>query len=150
MQHYSLKQKVMLQKIAKISWLGVFLSLVFYSFLGWLWFTVLFPNQYADTLDKLGLMPANPDPMYFYGPPLTILPTIITTALLMAVLNIHTKKAVLEFALVLGLGFLVANTFDIAINPNIPHPMSYGLLVGGFQLVGMLGSCFILHAIRKK
>ncbi|WP_449387725.1 DUF1761 domain-containing protein [Chryseobacterium lineare] len=140
----------MLQKISKISWLGVFLSLIFYSFLGWLWFTVLFSNQYASTLGKLGLMPANPEPIYFYGPPLTILPTIVTTALLMMVLNINTRKAAIEFALVIGFGFLVANTLDIAINPNIPHPMSYGLLVGGFQLVGMLGSCLILQAMRKK
>ncbi len=145
-----IKTKVMLQKISKISWLGVFLSLVFYSFLGWLWFAVLFPNQYANALDKLGAMPAHPDPIYLYGPPLTLLPTIITIALLMVVLNINTKKAVIEFAFVIGLGFLVANTFDIAINPNIPHPISYGILVGGYQLVGILGSCFILHAIRKK
>lgn len=140
----------MLQKISKISWLGVFISLLFYSFLGWLWFTILFPNQYANSLGKLGLMPANPDPIYFYGPPLTILPTIITTALLMVLLNINTKKAAIEFSLIIGLGFLVANTFDIAINPNIPHPMSYGFIVGGFHLVGILVSCLILQAIPKK
>jgi hypothetical protein len=140
----------MLQKISKISWLGVLLALVFYSFLGWLWFTVLFPDQYASSLGKLGLMPANPDPIYFYGPPLTILPTLIATALLMVVLNISTRKAAIEFAGVLGLGFLVANTFDIAINPNIPHPMAYGSVVGGFHLVGILVSCLIMHAMRKK
>jgi hypothetical protein len=140
----------MLQKISKISWLGVFLSLVFYSFLGWLWFTVLFPNQYASTLDKLGMMSAKPDPIYFYGPALAILPTIVATALLMVVLNINTRKVAIEFALVIGLGFLVANTFNIAINPNIPHPMAYGLLVGGFQLISILVSCFILQAMRKK
>jgi hypothetical protein len=140
----------MLQKISKISWLGVVLSLVFYSFLGWLWFTVLFPNQYASTLDKLGLMPANPDPIYFYGPPLTILPTIITSALLMVLLNISSKKAAMEFAFIIGLGYLVANTFDITINPNIPHPMAYGLLVSGFHMVGIFVSCLILQALSKK
>ena len=140
----------MLQKISKISWLGVLLSLVFYSFLGWLWFTVLFPNQYASTLDKLGLMPANPDPIYFYGPPFTILPTIITSALLMVLLNISSKKATMEFAFIIGLGYLVANTFDIAINPNIPHPMAYGLLVGGFHMVGIFVSCLILQALPQK
>ncbi len=140
----------MLQKISKINWLAVLLSLVFYSFLGWLWFTVLFPNQYASALDKLGLLPANPDPIYFYGPALTILPTLIATALLMVVLNINTRKAAIEFAFVIGLGFLVANTFDIAINPNIPHPMLYGLIVGGFHLAGILVSCLIMHAMRKK
>ena len=140
----------MLQKFSKISWLGVFLSLLIYSFLGWLWFTVLFPNQYAGSLGKLGLMTENPDPIYFYGPPLTILPTIITTALMMVLLNINTKKAAIEFALIIGLGFLVANTFDIAINPNIPHPMSYGLVVGGFHMIGILVSCLILQAIPKK
>ena len=140
----------MIKNLSKINWLAVLLSLVFYSFFGWLWFTVLFPNQYANTLDKLGTLPAKPDPIYFYGPALTILPTIITTALLMVVLNINTRKAAIELALVIGLGFLVANTFNIAINPNIPHPMAYGLLVGGFQLISILVSCVILQAIRKK
>lgn len=140
----------MIKNLSKINWLAVLLSLVFYSFFGWLWFTVLFPNQYASTLDKLGMMPAKPDPIYFYGPALTILPTIITIALLMVVLNINTRKAAIEFALVIGLGFLVANTFNIAINPNIPHPMNYGLLVGVFQLISILVSCLILQAMRKK
>lgn len=140
----------MLQKISKISWLGVLLSLVFYSFLGWLWFTVLFPNQYAKALNKVDLMPVNPDPIYFYGPPLTILPTIIATALLMEVLNINSRKATIEFGLVIGLGFMVANTFDIAINPNIPNPMAYGIIVGSFQLISMLVSCLILQAMQKK
>ncbi len=140
----------MIKNLSKINWLAVLLSLVFYSFFGWLWFTVLFPNQYANTLDKFGMLTAKPDPIYFYGPALTILPTIITTALLMVVLNINTRKAAIELALVIGLGFLVANTFNIAINPNIPHPMAYGLLVGGFQLIGILVSCVILQAIPKK
>lgn len=140
----------MLKYISKINWLAVLLSLVFYSFFGWLWFTVLFPNQYATTLDKLGLLPETPDPIYFYVPLLTILPTIITTAILMVVLNINTRKAAIEFALIIGIGFLVANTFNIAINPNIPHPMPYGLLVGCYHLVGIVVSCLIMLAMRKK
>ncbi|RQO39376.1 DUF1761 domain-containing protein [Chryseobacterium sp. KBW03] len=140
----------MIKYILKINWLAVLLSLVFYSFFGWLWFTVLFPNQYASTLDKLGLLPVEPDPIYFYGPPLTILPTIITTALLMRVLDIKTRKVAIEFALIIGIGFLVANTFDIAINPNIPHPMPYGLLVGSYHLICILVSCLIMLAMRKK
>ncbi len=140
----------MIKFISKINWLAVLLSLVIYSFFGWLWFTLLFPNQYASTLNKLGMMPAKPDPIYFYGPALAILPTILTAALLMIVLNIHTRKAAIEFALVIGSGFLVANTFNIAINPNIPHPLAYGLLVGGFQLISILASCLILQAMRKK
>jgi hypothetical protein len=140
----------MLKNISKINWLSILFSLVFYSFLGWLWFTVLFKNQYEITLNKLGLLPAQPDPIYFYGPPLTIIPTLIAAALLMVVLNISTRKAAIEFALVIGFGFLVANTFDIAINPNIPHPLPYGLIVGGFHLVGILVSCLIMQAMRKK
>lgn len=140
----------MLTYLSKINWLAVFLSLVFYSFLGWLWFTVLFSDQYASSLDKLGLLPEKPDPIYLYGPPLTIIPTLIVTALLMAALHINTRKAAIEFGFIIGLGFLVANTFDIAINPNIPHPLPYGLLVGGFHLVGILVTCLIIQAMRKK
>jgi hypothetical protein len=139
----------MLKHFSKISWLGVFLSLVFFSFFGWLYFTVLFSDQYAATLDKLGKMAAKPDPIYFYGPPLTILPTLIVTALLMVALNISTLKAALELGLIVGLGYLVANTFDIAINPNIPHPGPYGFLVGGFQMIGILVSCSIMWKFRK-
>ena len=140
----------MLKHFSKISWVGVLASMVFFSFFGWLWFTVLFPDQYASTLDKLGEMAAEPDPIYFYGPPLTILPTLIVTALLMVALGINALKGAVELGLVIGLGYLVANTFDIAINPNIPHPMPYGILVGSFQLVGILVSCVILHVLRKK
>lgn len=82
--------------------------------------------------------------------PLTILPTLISTSLLMAILNISTRKAAIEFAIVIGLGFLVANTFDIAINPNIPHPIPYGLIVSGFHLVGIFVSCLIMQTMRKK
>jgi Protein of unknown function (DUF1761) len=140
----------MIKNLSKINWVAVLLSLVFYSFFGWLWFTVLFPNQYASTLDKSGMIPTKPNPIYFYGPALAILPTIITAALLMVVLNINTRKVAIEFALVIGFGFLVANTFNIAINPNIPHPMTYGLLVGGFQLICIVVTCIILQAMRKK
>ena len=131
----------MIKNLSKINWLAVLLSLVFYSFFGWLWFTVLFPNQYASTLDKLGMMPTKPDPIYFYGPALAILPTIITAALLMLVLNINTRKVAIEFALVIGFGFLVANTFNIAINPNIKKSIqriSTGNDVNGNPGIGIL------------
>lgn len=140
----------MMKYVSKIKWLAVLLSLIFYSFFGWLWFTILFPNQYASALDKFGMMPAKPDPIYFYGPALAILPTILAAALLMVLLNINTKKATIEFSLVIGIGFLVANTFNIAINPNIPHPVYYGLLVGGFQLISIMVSCLILQAMHRK
>jgi hypothetical protein len=140
----------MLKHFSNISWLGVFLSLLFFSVFGWLYFTVLFPDQYAASLDKLGKMASDPDPIYFYGPPLTILPTLIATAWLMAALNITSLKGAAELGIIVGLGYLVANTFDIAINPNMPHPGTYGVLVGGFQMTGTLVSCIILWKLRRK
>ena len=67
--------------------------MVFFSFFGWLYFTVLIPNQYAASLDKLGKMATEPDPIYFYGPPLTILPTLIVTAWLIVALNRNSFAA---------------------------------------------------------
>jgi hypothetical protein len=49
-------------------------------------------------------------------------------------LNISSGGGAVEFGLLTGIGYLVANTVNIAVNPNIPKPILYGLISGAFHL----------------
>jgi hypothetical protein len=50
------------------------------------------------------------------------------------------------FALVVGIGYLVANTVIIAINPNVPRPLFYSLISGGYHLIGIVVTALIVVA----
>lgn len=137
----------MIQFISAVNWLGVLLALIAYSVLGALWFTLLFKKQYAKSLGKEHEKLQNSAPIFFIGPALCSLFIIITSSLLMHALKIDSYAEGLEFALIVGVGYLFSNTINIAINPNMPKPIPYGLISGFFHLVGILIVCTILVAI---
>ncbi|WP_343633865.1 DUF1761 domain-containing protein [Fluviicola sp.] len=138
----------MIQFISAINWLSVVVAFVAYSVLGALWFTVFFKKQYARSLGKEGEKLQNSTPIFFIGPMVCSLVITITSALLMRALGIQTLANATEFALIAGVGYLFSNTVNIAINPNMPKPIPYGIISGTFHLVGMLIVCSILSAIR--
>ena len=72
----------------------------------------------------------------------------LTSAVLFYALNITSYGNAVQFAALIGTGFLVANTVNIAINPNIPRPFLYGLVSGGYHLIGMMLVNTILVAMN--
>ena len=134
----------MIQFLSAINWLSVLLALVAYSALGALWFTLLFKKQYAKSLGKENENLQNSAPIFIVGPMICSLLITITSALLIKALGIHSLAAGLEFAFIVGVGYLFSNTVNIAINPNMPKPIPYGIISGMFHLVGMLIVCSIL------
>ncbi|WP_198661715.1 DUF1761 domain-containing protein [Lewinella sp. IMCC34183] len=122
------------------------LAFLAYSVLGGLWFTVFFKRAYASYLGKTPDTLNNTSPIYMAGPAVCSLVITVTTAWLMQALGIRTYAAALAFALMIGVGYLVANTVNIAINPNMPQPLRYGALVGAFHLTGLLLVSLILVA----
>lgn len=137
----------MIQFISEVNWLGVLVALIAYSALGALWFTLLFKKQYAKSLGKDHEKLQNSTPIFFIGPAICSLLIIIVSALLMHVLEINSFVKAIEFALIIGIGYLFSNTVNIAINPNMPKPIPYGLISGFFHLTGILIVCTILVAI---
>jgi hypothetical protein len=87
-------------------------------------------------------------PIFIIGPALCVLTITVTTAILMQWLAIDSAISTLAFALLVGIGFLVANTVNIAINPNIPRPLFYSLITGSYHLLGITSVCFILYALN--
>jgi Protein of unknown function (DUF1761) len=137
----------MINQFANLNWLSIFIALVAYSMLGALWFTVLFGKFYKLSLGKAEETLPN-KPIFIVGPTLCMFVITVTTSILICRLNIGSIPEVIEFACIIGFGFLVANTVNIAINPNIPRPILYGTLSGAYHLLGILMVCIILVGMK--
>jgi len=134
--------------LSDINWFSVLLSFLAYFFLGALWFTALFKKAYLTSLGNNKESHSNTKPIFIIGPAICSLIITITTAILFYSLEISSIKEAFIFSMLIGNGYLVANTVNIAINPNIPHPLFYGLISGTYHLVGILIVCSILMYMR--
>jgi len=138
----------MINQFANLNWISVLVAFVAYFVLGALWFTLLFKKQYAISLGKENQLPEKPAPIFIIGPALCSLVITIANAILFYALDIQSFSTALEFSFVVGIGYLVANTVNIAINPNIPNPIHYGVISGSYHLTGIIIVNIILTAMR--
>jgi len=138
----------MIRQFANINWISVLIAFVVYCVHGTLWFTLFFSEAYKLSLGRENETLAN-DAIFIIGPTICTLVVTLASALLFYALRISSYKEALEFAFVIGIGFLVANTFNIAINPNIPRPILYGIISGSYHLVGILAVSMIFMAMKK-
>lgn len=63
-------------------------------------------------------------------------------------LHIDTYANAARFALLVGLGYLVTNTVNIAINPSVPRPLFYGPITSSYHLVGTLLASLLLVGLK--
>ena len=66
----------------------------------------------------------------------------------MRALGVTTYGDGLFFGFIAGLGFLTTTSVNTGINPNIPHPLSYGLISGSYFLVAGVMISLILMALH--
>ena len=137
----------MMSQLANLNWMGVLIAFIVYFLLGALWFSLFFSKQYKISLGRENETLPN-KPIFIIGPALCTLFVTITTALLMRILNIVSFNATLEFSLLIGIGYLFANTLNIAINPHMPRPIFYSIISGSYHLLGITLACFILVAMN--
>jgi hypothetical protein len=137
----------MISQLLNLNWVGVLLAFVAYFFLGALWFTAFFNKPYRISLGRGDEKLPN-KPIFIVGPALCSLVITIGTAVLIRALNVSSFGGALEFSLLVGIGYLVANTVNIAINPNIPRPILYGIISGSYHLVGISIVSLILVAMN--
>lgn len=137
----------MISQLANLNWISVLLAFVLYFVLGGLWFTLFFRRWYKISLGKDGeTLPATL--IFIVGPALCCLVITIASAVLIYALNVSSIGRAVEFAIFIGIGYLVANTVNIAINPNIPRPILYGIISGAYHLVGISMVSIILVAMK--
>lgn len=138
----------MIDQLSNLNWWGVLAAFLPYTILGALWFTVFFVKPYKAALGKANQDLNNKAPIFVVGPMICTFVVTLATAMLIYALNIQTVGNALQFGLVVGLGYLVANTLTIAINPNIPHPVQYGLITGCYHLTGITIACVIIVVMK--
>ena len=115
--------------------------------LGALWFTLLFKKQYLISLEKENEPEQKPASIFIIGQAVCTL--AITMTILMNTLKTDSYQSTIELALIIGIGYMVANTVNIAINPNISRPILYGVISGSYHLIGILIVCIVLYDMNK-
>lgn len=132
----------MIDAFSQISWLAVALAAVASIVLGGAYFGALVPQAYLRVLGRTEA-PA-PSLVTAVGQLVCTVVTVLASAVLVAALDLTTVVDALVFSLVVGIGYLTAMTFQIAINPNFPHPLRYGALNAPFFLVSSLVTGLLL------
>jgi len=138
----------MFDVLTDINWLSVLLAFVVYFLLGALWYLGLFARPYKVSLGKANETLNNQSALFMVGPGVCVLVSILATTVLLYALHITTYGEALRLAALVGVGYLVANTTNIAINPNIPRPLLYSAITSAYHLVGITLTCLILVALK--
>lgn len=137
----------MISQLSNLNWLSILAAFFAFFILGYVWYVLLFSKQYKISLGKENeTLPASL--LFIIGPAVCSIGYILASAILMYALNINTYARALEFSIIVGIGYLVSNTVNIAINPNIPRPFLYGLISGSYFLVGITIVNIILIAMK--
>ncbi|RYU92784.1 DUF1761 domain-containing protein [Emticicia agri] len=137
----------MINQLANLNWISVIIAFVVYNVIGALWFTLFFSKPYKMALGKENeTLPNNP--IFIAGPAICTFVVTLTFAILLYALNIRSLGDAIGLSLLIGTGFLVANTTNIAINPNIPRPILYSIISGTYHLVGIMLVGVILVMMR--
>lgn len=137
----------MIAAFTHVNWLAVLAASVANFLLGGVWFVVLVGKYYPAALGISDRPPEKDGPISLVGPFVCSALTIATSAILLHALNITSYSDALELGLLIGIGYLVPMTLNIAINPLFPRPFFYTMLNAPFFILGSLLSCAILVAL---
>ena len=137
----------MLNTLTQINWLAVAASTVAMSMLGAAWFMGVVGKHYASALGRTDLGDQKPSPLFILGPMLCGAAVAVTDAVLLHALGLTRLGDALMFGAITGLGYLSAQTVNIAINPNFPRPFYYSAINLPYFVVGNIMVCAILVAM---
>jgi hypothetical protein len=138
----------MLTHLTEINWLAVLAATVVFAVLGGVYFTVVVRKPYAIALGNEGRELPKPGPIFIFGPLISSLFVVITSALLLRALDITAVGDGIVFGLVVAIGYLVAQTLIIAINPNFPKPLLYTVINAPYFIVCTVAASIILTLWR--
>ncbi|WP_342153275.1 DUF1761 domain-containing protein [Methylorubrum sp. SB2] len=135
------------EALSHVNWLAVAVASVAHFILGAAWFVGLVGKHYPVVLGIADRPQEKPGPLSLIGPFLCTAVTVAASAILLRALGITTYGDALVLGALVGIGYLVPMTLNIAINPLFPRPFAYTALNAPFFVIGSLMSCAILLAM---
>lgn len=138
----------MFDVLSDLNWLAIVLASVASIVIAAVYYVVLTPRHYAIALGRENATETPQSLTRNVGPIVCIVVTTITSAVLVETIDITSLGDALTFGAVVGIGYLTAMTFQIALNPNFPRPIYYGVVNAPFFIVTSLLSSVILVALR--
>lgn len=115
--------------------------------LGWIWFALFFERTYASVLGRSDQPKTKMGALYIVGPSLCMLVTTVAIAMLMAAQRISSLGSAVGLGTIIGVGLLSATAMNMAINPNVPRPIIYGLLSSAYFLVASNLISIVLYVL---
>jgi heme/copper-type cytochrome/quinol oxidase subunit 3 len=134
--------------LAEINWLAVIVATLVFAILGGVYFTAVVGKPYAVALGNDGKQLPKPGPLFIVGPLVSSLVVVVTSAVLLRALDVTALVDGIAFGLIVGVGYLVAQTANIAINPNFPRPLLYTLINAPYFVVCTVAASAILTLWR--
>ncbi|WP_037181143.1 DUF1761 domain-containing protein [Rhodococcoides fascians] len=125
----------MFDVLTDINWLAVLAAFVASAVIAGVYFPVLIAKPYIVVLGRENAREPESSLVRNLGPVVCILATTITSAVLITALDITAVGDAVVFGLLVGIGYLTAMTFQIALNPNFPRPLYYGVLNAPFFII---------------
>ena len=138
----------MFDVLGDINWLGFALAAIVSIGLAGLWFAVVIAKPYLVALGREDAPAPQNDLVANLGPVVCTLLVTLTTAVLVEALELTAVGDAITFGLIVGIGYLGAMTFQIALNPNFPRPLYYGLLNAPYFVLSAVLSSVILVGLR--
>jgi hypothetical protein len=118
----------MFDVLSEINWFAVIVSTIVFAVFGGLYFSAIVAKPYKAALGNESRELLKPGAVFIVGPLVSSLVVVITTAILLRALNVEELGDGIIFGLLVSVGYLVAQTLNIAINPNFPRPFLYTLI----------------------
>jgi len=115
----------MLTALFDLNWLAVIAATIVFAVLGGAYFTAVVGKPYKIALGNEDRELPKPGAIFIIGPLIASLLVVVTTATLLRALEVTAIGEGIVFGLVVSIGYLVAQTLNIAINPNFPRPLLY-------------------------
>lgn len=137
----------MFNVLADINWFSFAVALVASIAMAGVWFAVI-AKPYLVALGRENEPAPQNDLVRNLGPLVCTLVVTLTTTVLIEALDITATGDAIVFGLIVGVGYLSAMTFQIALNPNFPRPLYYGLLNAPYFVVSAVVSSVIVVAMR--
>jgi hypothetical protein len=134
--------------LTDINWIAFAISAVVSIVLAGVWFAVVIAKPYVVALGREDAPAPASDLVRTVGPLVCTLVVTLTTAVLVEALDLTSVGDAVAFGLVVGVGYLTAMTYQIAINPNFPRPLLYGAINAPYFVATSVISAVVMTLMR--